>query len=447
MTFDHSVSIICGVKDRAEHLFKVLPTWLVLPEVAEIIIVDWSSKERLYFPRESLVTVVRVEGEELWQPGPCFNLALQVATKPYVLKLDVDVAVKDSAFFRAHPVLPNVFYAGDHYKADDENEAHLSGIVYAKLSDLLSVNGYNERMTTYGYDDDDLYERLQLAGLSRHTVNHKAFYHIPHSNAIRLQHQPKRILNVYKEAEFNCSLARDNPWGRNDKVIQWVIKPQGERRYICRRSNDGWVETTWQKEGPRNVPVFTKDMFTGSVITGPGNWKTHVLPLLKNTSPIHWIEVGSYEGMSALWTVDNILKDRPGSTITCIDSWMAQWITRDEVIEKAFDYNVQGIPNLVKIRERSHRVLSSLRTRYHGIYIDGSHLECDVYLDATLGLQLLVPGAVMIFDDYEASMPDGSPVGKLQFGVQPAVDRFLAENKERLRVVYRGWQMILQVIK
>lgn len=221
------------------------------------------------------------------------------------------------------------------------------------------------------------------------------------------------------------------------------------------------VEIVWQKEGQRSIPVFTRDMFTDAAVTGPGNWKTHVLPLLRGVKPIHWIEVGSHEGMSAIWTVDNILHDRPGSTITCIDPWCGAWLNPEPAREWTFDHNVRGIGGLAKIRDMSHNALSVLRTRCHGIYIDGSHAEPDVYLDATLGFHLLAPGAVMIFDDYEGLLPDGcnakdcdnpemvsrytSPDGKLLYGVKPAVDRFLSENRSRLKVVYSGWQMILQV--
>jgi len=458
----HSVSVICGVKDRTEHLFEVLHTWTACPEIGEIVIIDWSSKSPLYFPVEPLVNTVRVDGEELWQPGPCFNLGLQMATKPYVLKLDADVKIEDREFFTKHPIIPRAFYAGNHQRAKDENEAHLSGAVYAARADLLDVGGWNERITTYGYDDDDLYERLMLSGCTRINLNHKTLYHIPHSDAIRLQSQPKRVFNVHGEAMFNRSLAHDNPWKKSDKRIKWNVQPDGERRFACQREKNDYIEIRIGRDGARDIPTFTKDMFTDAAVNGPGNWKTHVLPLLRKTSPIHWLEVGSYEGMSAIWTVDNILQGRPGSTITCIDPWLKQWLMPDTTTEMAFDRNVFGIANLIKVKERSHRALASFRTRYHGIYINGSHVENDVYLDAKLGLDLLVPGAVMIFDDYEGLLPDGStaqsctdeamlkrytaPDGHLiNYGVQPAVDRFLSENKHRLKVVYRGWQMILQV--
>ena len=234
------VSVICGVKDRAEHLFEVLPTWRACPEIGEIVIVDWSSKDPLYFPCEPLVKVVRVEGEALWQPGPCFNLGLQMVTRPVVIKLDADVMIKDPAFFTAHPLSPRMFYAGNHQAAKDMNEAHLSGAVYAVLKDLTGINGYNERLTTYGYDDDDLYERLMLDGVTRLNINHGMLHHIPHEDNVRLQSQPKRILNVYDEAMFNRSLAHDNPWKKDDEVIQWDIFPEDYelKRVVCRRKLD-----------------------------------------------------------------------------------------------------------------------------------------------------------------------------------------------------------------
>lgn len=70
----------------------------------------------------------------------------------------------------------------------------------------------------------------------------------------------------------------------------------------------GHVEIRWGKEGSRAIPVFTKDMFTDAALNGPGNWKKHVLPLLKSSNPIHWnVESGIAQGVSEfVWTMTSI---------------------------------------------------------------------------------------------------------------------------------------------
>ena len=257
-------SVVCGYRDRSESLRISARGWSYDPEVSEIVVVDWSSRngeasvaeeicEMLYtpnvrtgaFPR---VVLARVEGEGTWQPGPCFNLCLGLATREKVLKLDADIAfVLDPEpvpgnglpFFACHRLAPGFFYAGDWRGARDDNERHLSGVVYAWRTDLLDACGWCERIVTYGYDDCDLYLRLSLRGLERRGLNRDTLYHFQHSDAIRLQSQPGRIVSCFQEAEFNRHLSESDPWKSDDAVIRWDVRKRltgGKVEvYDCRR--------------------------------------------------------------------------------------------------------------------------------------------------------------------------------------------------------------------
>ncbi len=197
---------------------------------------------------------------------------------------------------------------------------------------------------------------------------------------------------------------------------------------------------------PNFEPNFSDDWFTDRAILGPGNWKTHVVPLLRDVENVQWVEVGSHEGRSALWAVDNLLHG-PKARIVCIDPWVEPWLQNKR--ERAFDANTSGTGRILKLKGFSQNILPHLKPKwFHGAYIDGEHSEEAAYRDAILTLPLLLPGAVLIFDDYEGAWPDGSEyrTQRLTYGVKAAVDRFLKEQGERLKVVYRGWQIILQLV-
>ena len=68
----------------------------------------------------------------------------------------------------------------------------------------------------------------------------------------------------------------------------------------------------------RKLPVFTSD-WTGAL---RNIWPAHVLPLLDRQRPVNWLELGSYEGRSALWTIENMFLN-PDSRVTCVDGWGA----------------------------------------------------------------------------------------------------------------------------
>ena len=182
-------------------------------------------------------------------------------------------------------------------------------------------------------------------------------------------------------------------------------------------------------------------------------WPQYVLPITSQWSDIQWLEVGSFEGRTALWTVDNLLRgDR--SSITCVDVWEV-WPyhdgERDFNYETTFDRNAQGIPQIIKRKGRSRDILPALPPRsFHGIFLDGSHEEADVLEDAQLAFSLLRSDGLLIFDDYDwTPMPKGQPfiddyMRRINTGVRRAADTFLIAHKDDVKVICRDYQVICQ---
>jgi predicted O-methyltransferase YrrM len=76
--------------------------------------------------------------------------------------------------------------------------------------------------------------------------------------------------------------------------------------------------------------------------------------------------------------------------------------------------------------------------RFDLIYVDGSHAALDVTIDMSFAASLLVPGGMMILDDYWHDVSEiGGP------GVKQAVDRFLAVFARYFRVVGAYRQVVL----
>lgn len=123
------------------------------------------------------------------------------------------------------------------------------------------------------------------------------------------------------------------------------------------------------------------------------HWK-RVLAHLKDKPNVHALEIGSFEGRSAIWFLENILTD-PSATITCIDIFNAKY-------EMNFDHNTRYFGAKVKkIRAPSQLALRRLEpSSYDFAYIDGSHVSKDTLIDAVLTWDLMKPGGIIIIDDY-----------------------------------------------
>lgn len=184
------ISVVSCCMNRTENLLKALPTWLALPQVTEVVIVDWSSTEPvapaiaaagLAGPR---VRVVRVDDEPRWILSLAFNVGFRLARGERIVKADADITLK-ADFLARNPLPRGSFIAGDWREAAPGQE-HVNGFFYLRRSDLLGIGGFNEYITTYGWDDDDIYARMAASGLRRIGVDGDSIFHIPHDDAQRM---------------------------------------------------------------------------------------------------------------------------------------------------------------------------------------------------------------------------------------------------------------------
>lgn len=189
--------------------------------------------------------------------------------------------------------------------------------------------------------------------------------------------------------------------------------------------------------GDGNIPQggkdyrFTKDYITPYIPL----WEAH-LGVFRGRPDVHFLEVGTFEGRTALWFLDNILTD-PSSTMTVVDFFEATGY------EDRFDHNVAASGHAgrwIKLKGRSADVLPGLAgKRYDAIYIDGGHTAAEVHADAELCWPMLKPGGVMGFDDYEWRL-DRPPENRPQTGI----DRFLAEQAGEFDVLHKAYTLMIR---
>ena len=152
-----------------------------------------------------------------------------------------------------------------------------------------------------------------------------------------------------------------------------------------------------------------------------------------------WLEIGVYEGKSALWTLDNVLPE-PDARIYCLDPfdpelpYLSHWAPNVNY-EAVFDANVNGDERVIKVKGLSESVLPGLRdVKLHGAYIDGEHSRRAILFEAPLVWDMLIPGGVLIFDDYGyKEMPQA----------KEAIDEFLGRTEIHHEILYLDFQSIV----
>lgn len=176
---------------------------------------------------------------------------------------------------------------------------------------------------------------------------------------------------------------------------------------------------------------FTEDYVQNNLV----HWEQHLAPF-KGQPGMALVEIGSYEGRSAVWFLENILTD-PGATLTCVDPFAFRGI------EPRFDHNIRMTgdePKVTKIKDASANVLAKLdEESIDIIYVDGDHRAAPVLMDAHLAWRALRPDGVLIFDDYlwERDRPS-------QDRPQIAIDLFLAAYRDGLELLHKDYQVIVR---
>jgi predicted O-methyltransferase YrrM len=162
-------------------------------------------------------------------------------------------------------------------------------------------------------------------------------------------------------------------------------------------------------------------------------------------SPVQVLEIGSWEGRSALFFLNYLRR----AHVVCIDPFggnvehqMDEWFAKlVPETEAKFDANLAPFAARVeKIKGQSASVLPRLGVegrRFHVAYIDCSHFPADVYSDAALTWPMMAAGSVVIFDDYNWDLMAEHERPK------PGVDAFLNGIDGQYRVLHCEYQMVI----
>lgn len=188
----------------------------------------------------------------------------------------------------------------------------------------------------------------------------------------------------------------------------------------------GCVARGWHQFGQRHYR-FTQDWFSHNIPI----WMEFLQPLA-HQSALQILEIGSYQGMSACWLLDQILID-PTARLTCIDLNF-QPLFQDNLARTG------AAEKVTVLAGDSHALLPTLNSQqFDVVYIDGCHWAEYVQRDAELAWPLLKPEGLMIFDDYAWQDP-AHPGRDPKLGIDAFVEAYRAE----VVTLHQDYQLILR---
>lgn len=178
---------------------------------------------------------------------------------------------------------------------------------------------------------------------------------------------------------------------------------------------------------------FTEDWFTLRIPL----WE-QVLGPLRGRPGLQYLEIGLYEGRSALWVLENILT-HPTARLTGIDVFTGE-VKERYLANVRRSGHAEKVTTIVGPSQQEVRKLPP--STFDIVYVDGSHAADDVLADAVQSWVVLKPEGILIFDDYTwhglrtPLAPELLP--------RLAIDAFVVSHRYSIEVLHRGSQMILQ---
>lgn len=158
---------------------------------------------------------------------------------------------------------------------------------------------------------------------------------------------------------------------------------------------------------------------------------------IKPEGKINILEIGCFEGRSSTWLIDNYLH-HPDSRITLIDPHSVSDITSPVKVETydIFQNNIKNSKYPDKVTYHRATLINMIgellkQEKFDFIYIDGSHLAADVFLDCALSHQLIKSGGQIWFDDYATPETEGMP--------RIAIDSFIKCHGSSYEKLHVGW--------
>ncbi|CAG8636168.1 10625_t:CDS:1, partial [Acaulospora colombiana] len=172
-------------------------------------------------------------------------------------------------------------------------------------------------------------------------------------------------------------------------------------------------------------------------------WEKHLYHLANQE--INVLEIGAFEGRSTTWILQELCKN-PLSKMITIDTF--EKIFKEIDNEPIFHENVRktGKERQIEIiKGRSYDSLIELnqskKMMFDFVYIDGSHIACDVLSDAVLSWNLVKEGGIMILDDYQWDFykdEHNNPT--------IAIDAFLKCFRWQIEILDRYYQIIIRKV-
>lgn len=188
-----------------------------------------------------------------------------------------------------------------------------------------------------------------------------------------------------------------------------------------------------------NELQFTTDWTTNNAPI----WREHLKHLIEKPKMLG-LEVGTWEGRSTAWLLEHIVCG-PGASLITVDRDHSRFNHNCALLEERFPNRLHVVTGDAKawlLRRSAHP------HDFDFIYLDAPKDAAEVLAQTVLCWEVLKPGGILIFDDYQWPGKDNNgfenPPRHYSNPPRIAIDAFLTANYLNFELLHAGWQKIVR---
>ncbi|WP_162144176.1 glycosyltransferase family 2 protein [Sporocytophaga myxococcoides] len=265
----HKISFCTVCMNRLHHLKQTLPQNIknnLSYGKLEFIVMDYSSSDGLSkwimsemseYIENGILVYYRYDEADYFDRSHSRNLMFKLASGDIICNTDADNYLgKGFAEYIAQRFeeQENFFLVPDtkrkYYYLRDA-----LGRFCASKEDFMAVSGYDERMSGYGFEDDDLYDRLINNGKQEVIIMDLNYLHaIKHGNENRVENEfytnyfHKIYINYETHEKSNVLVLY-----KNGTAHKGILSPNTSTPAPAVLANNQWESAQWKKEGDKIV--------------------------------------------------------------------------------------------------------------------------------------------------------------------------------------------------
>lgn len=200
---EKKISIVTAVMNRPERAIRCVRSWLHHDIFDEIILIDWSSEIPLDSFEElksnEKLNIIRVEGKEEFNLGQAYNYGILSTKNELILKIDIDHVLGLGSFIQF--LKKAIDSIESKYITGRKGRGYYHGLSFFRKSDFIEAGLFNENLNGWGYDNEDLYNRMNKKLVELPIDPYPFVYHNPHKDDLRVEN--------YKEKQKNWSYEKN----------------------------------------------------------------------------------------------------------------------------------------------------------------------------------------------------------------------------------------------